>query len=185
MNVTSEQALHDWLLQHHSQQHAAWLQTYKKTVPDKHVPHEQVLDQLVAFGWTDRIRCRVDDERTNQLISPRRTQPWAKSYKDRAERLRAADRMHPAGQSSVDHAKATSAWDAMNDVDALVVPADLDQALRAQTPAAADNFAGFPPSTRRSILRWIASAKIQVTRTKRIDLTVSEARIGRRVKRNG
>ena len=184
VSVTSEQELHDWLLQHHPQQHAVWLQTYKKAVPDKHVPHEQVLDQLVAFGWADGIKRRVDDERTIQLISPRRTQPWAKSYKDRAERLRAADRMHPAGQSSVDHAKATGAWDAMNDVDALVVPADLDQALRAQPPAAG-NFAGFPPSTRRNMLRWIASAKTHVTRTKRIDLTVSEARIGRRVKSNG
>ena len=72
----------------------------------------------------------------------------------------------------------------MNDVHSLVVPADLDQALRAQPPAA-DTFAGFPPSTRRNILRWIASAKTDVTRTKRIDLTVSETQISARVKSTG
>lgn len=72
----------------------------------------------------------------------------------------------------------------MNDVDALVVPDDLDEALRAQPPAA-DNFAAFPPSTRRNIMRWIASANTEFTRTKRITLTVADARLNIRVKSNG
>lgn len=184
VSVTSEQELHDWLLEHHGQTEAVWLQTWKKAVPGKHVGTEAVLDQLVAFGWTDGVRQRVDDERTLQLISPRRTKPWAKSYRDRAERLQAQERMHPAGQASVDAARATGAWDAMADVDALVVPADLAQALEAQ-PAAAAHFAGFPPSTRRNVLRWVTSAKTDVTRSKRIALTVSKATVGRRVRSNG
>lgn len=105
VSAATEQELRDWLLQHHTQQDAVWLRTWKKATAGKHVPHEPVLDQLVAFGWTDGIKRRVDDERTIQLISSRRTQPWAKSYKDRAERLRASGRMHPAGQASVDRVK--------------------------------------------------------------------------------
>jgi len=39
-------------------------------------------------------------------------------------------RIHPAGKAPVKHAKATGMWDAMNDVDAPVVPDDLPVAIR-------------------------------------------------------
>jgi uncharacterized protein YdeI (YjbR/CyaY-like superfamily) len=158
--------------------------TWKKAVPERYVPHEQVLDELVAFGWIDGIRRRIDDERTRQLVSPRRTQPWARSYRQRAERLIAEGRMHAAGLRGVQQAQASGMWDALDDVDDLRVPADLAEELAAR-PAAAEHFAGFPPSSRRNVLRWIASAKTDVTRRKRIGRTVAEAAEGRRVRSNG
>jgi len=184
VEVRSEQQLHDWLLAHHTRTEAVWLVTWKKAVPDRYVTHEAVLDALVAFGWIDGIRRRIDGERTRQLISPRRTQPWAKSYKDRAGRLVATGRMHPAGLATVTRAQETGAWDAMNDVDALVVPPDLADALAAR-PSAADQFDAFPVSTRRNILRWIASARTQPTRTQRITRTASDAQQGIRTSSNG
>jgi uncharacterized protein YdeI (YjbR/CyaY-like superfamily) len=184
VGVSSVTELHNWLKKHHAQEEGVWLVTYKKSVPEKYISTNEVLDELVAFGWTDGIRRKVDDEKTMQLISPRRTEPWAKSYKDRAERLIAEGRMQASGQASVDAAKKSGAWDAMNEVDALVMPPDLSEALAAQTPADTV-FADFPPSIKRNILRWIASAKTDATRSKRIALTVSEAKAGRRVKSNG
>lgn len=184
VEVTSASELRAWLLDNHERDEAVWLVTYKKAVPERYVSTQQVLDELVAFGWIDGIRRAVDDERTMQLISPRRTQPWAKSYRDRAERLIAEGRMHEAGRASVDFAKQAGAWNAMADVDALVTPDDLQAALAAAPPAL-DVYEGFPPSVRRNILRWIATAKTEPTRTKRIGLTVAEAQAGRRVKSNG
>ncbi|NIZ91943.1 hypothetical protein F1544_13195 [Kineosporiaceae bacterium B12] len=184
VEVTSEQELHDRLLAHHAQQEAVWLVTWKKAVPDRYVTHEQVLDQLVAFGWIDGIRRRIDDERSRQLVSPRRTRPWARSYQVRAERLTAEGRMHPAGLAGVVEAKRSGAWDAMADVDDLVVPEGLAAALRERSPAEAF-FAAFPPSTRRNVLRWIASAKTPATRAKRIALTAEDARHDVRVRSNG
>ncbi len=184
VTVTSQAELHRWLEQHHDQEPAIWLVTYKKAVPDRYVPREKVLDELIAFGWCDGAQRRVDDQRVAQLVSPRRTQPWAKSYKDRADRLTAEKQMHPAGLASVETAKATGMWDAMNDVDALLVPEDLAAALAA-TPPAADYFAAFPPSTRRNILRWIASARTEPTRAKRIDRTATDAQHNVRVNSHG
>jgi uncharacterized protein YdeI (YjbR/CyaY-like superfamily) len=184
VEVASPDDLHCWLLAHHGQAEAVWLVTWKKAVQDRYVSTEQVLDELVAFGWIDGIRRRVDDERTRQLVSPRRTQPWARSYCQRAERLIAEGRMQPSGLRGVEQARATGMWDAMPDVDDLVVPPDLAAAL-ADRPPAQEQFTGFPPSTRRNVLRWIASAKTEPTRSKRIGLTVREAAEGRRVKSNG
>lgn len=182
--VRSRAELHQWLCEHHAQDEAVWLQTWKKVVPAQHVTHEDVLDELVAFGWTDGVMRRLDDERVMQLISPRRTQPWARTYKTRAERLIASGLMHPAGLASVQAAKATGAWEAMNDVDDLLVPDDLAAALAALPPAA-ENFAAFPPSTRRNILRWIATARTSPTRTTRITTTATDAHRGVRTRSNG
>jgi len=184
VEVQSRGELRQWLLTHHEQNEAVWLVTFKKVVLSRYISVSEVLDELVAFGWIDGIRRAVDDERTMQLISPRRTQPWAKTYKDRAERLIAADAMHAAGCASVDDARRSGAWNAMNEVDALVVPDDLRQRL-GEAPPAWEEYERFPPSARRNILRWIASAKTAPTREKRIAATVSEARAGRRVKSNG
>jgi uncharacterized protein YdeI (YjbR/CyaY-like superfamily) len=119
-----------------------------------------------------------------QLISPRRTKPWAKTYKDRAKKLIAEGRMHPAGQASIDAAKATGAWEAMQDVDALEIPDDLQAALNDQ-PTALANFQNFPPSTRRNILRWIAQARTEATRQRRITRIAIDAAANIRTPVNG
>ncbi|MBG6055702.1 uncharacterized protein YdeI (YjbR/CyaY-like superfamily) [Salinibacterium sp. CAN_S4] len=184
IEVRSAIELSQWLLDHHQQHDAVWLVTYKKVVPARYVATSEVLDELVAFGWIDGIRRALDEERTMQLISPRRTQPWAKTCKDRAERLTAAGSMHPSGLDSVNCAKESGAWEVMVEVDALIVPDDLRAALEGAHPAWAE-FSNFPPSVRRNILRWIAIARSEPTRIKRIALTASEAQEGRRVKSNG
>ncbi len=176
--------LRSWLLEYHNQKDSVWLVTFKKCAGARYVSTSDVLDELVAFGWTDGIRSKLDAERTMQLISPRRTTPWAKSYKDRAERLIAEGRMHASGQASVDEARSSGAWDAMVDVDALMIPDDLQTALR-ETEAAYDNFLGFPPSTQRNILRWIASARKDDTRRRRIERIRVDAAANIRTPVNG
>jgi uncharacterized protein YdeI (YjbR/CyaY-like superfamily) len=121
---------------------------------------------------------------THRNISPRRTKPWAKTYKDRAEKLIAEGRMHPAGQASIDAAKATGAWEAMQEVDLLEIPDDLQSALNDQ-PTALDNFQNFPPSTRRNILRWIAQARTEATRQRRITRIAMDAAANIRTPVNG
>ena len=179
VEVTSHVQLRDWLEVHHSQDESVWLVTYKKRAGDRYVSREQVLDELVAFGWIDGARRKLDDDRTMQLIGPRRVLHWAKSYKDRAQRLIAEERMHPAGLAAIEASEAAGLWGVMDDVDALVVPDDLATALLAGRSAEA--FAAFPPSYRRNVLRWIAIAKTPSTRQKRIDRTVEVTHRGERI----
>lgn len=185
LEIDSVGRLDAWLAEHHGQPDAVWLVTFKKAAGARYVPHSEVLDLLVAYGWTDGIRRRLDDERTMQLISPRRTDTWAKSYRDRAERLLREGRMRESGQAAIERAKRAGTWDAMPGVDALHVPEDLRAALDGGGETARATFDAFPPSTRRNILRWIASAKRDATRADRISRTVAEARHGRPVKSHG
>ena len=179
VEVQSSSALRSWLEKNHQQEESVWLVSYKKIVEHKYVSREEVLDELIAFGWIDGVRSQLDDERTMQLISPRKTRPWAKSYKERAEKLISEGRMHPAGQADVDKAKQNGGWYEMNDVDELVVPPDMILAFSSRGKAM-ENFENFPPSVRRNILRWIASAKTSETRQKRIKTVSMDAELNKR-----
>lgn len=102
-----------------------------------------------------------------QLFSPRRHQRWTASYRARVEHLIEAGRIMPPGFAAIDVAKANKSWLATPDVDALVEPDDLRAALLEQSPAE-ENFAAFSPSSRRNMLRWLASARTATTRLARI-----------------
>lgn len=180
VHIAAPEQLWDWLSLNHAQEQSVWLVTWKKETPEKYVSREQVLDALIAYGWIDGIRRQRDDGKTMQLIGPRQQKVWAKTYKDRAERLEQEGRMKPAGRRAIEQAKAAGLWGAMEDVDALVVPDDLTTALKAQPPANAF-FEGAAPSYRRNILRWVGSAKTAPTRAKRIRIVVEHSSERRKV----
>ncbi len=172
VEVNSTGALRSWLEIHHQQTESIWLVTFKKEVKDKYITTSEVLDELIAFGWIDGIRRKLDDKRTMQLISPRKTQHWAKTYKDRAARLTEEGRMHPAGLESIESSKKNGLWDFMDDVDQLIVPADLETALE-KKPEAKEFFNSINDSSKRFVLRWIKLAKKEETRNQRIQKIVA------------
>jgi uncharacterized protein YdeI (YjbR/CyaY-like superfamily) len=167
IEVESASELRDWLAAHHGIGRSVWLVTRKKRPGAAYIPTDAVLDELVAFGWVDGIRRKRDDDRTMQLISPRKQQAWALTYKQRAERLEAEGRMEAAGRAAIAAAKAAGRWDETAGVDALTVPDDLAAALDA-APDAADFFHNAAPSYRRNVLRWLHLAKRPDTRAGRV-----------------
>ena len=174
VEVDSADALRRWFEQNHSQAESIWLVTFKKSVPDRYGSTQQVLDELMCFGWIDGRRMKLDDERTMQLLSPRKSQHWSKTYKDRVARLTAEGRMHASGLAVVEAAKLNGMWDFLNDVDALIKPDDLIEALEAHPPAMT-NYEAFPDSAKRDILRWIKMAKRAETRAKRVRVSAEMA----------
>ncbi|MEO1676644.1 MAG: YdeI/OmpD-associated family protein [Pseudomonadota bacterium] len=180
VEIASDAELWTWLSDHHRQGESVWLVTWKAHAAEKHVGREAVLDALIAHGWIDGRRMKLDADRTMQLIAPRKQQAWAQSYKDRAARLIEEGRMQAAGLASVEAGKASGLWDFYADVDTLIVPEDLQAALDARPPAAGA-FAEMAPSVRRNVLRWIKNAKTEGTRAKRIAETATLAQRGEKV----
>lgn len=180
VEIESPAQLRDWLLCNHTQEDGVWLVTFKKTVGEKYVSRDEVLDELLCFGWIDGIRRKLDAERTMQLISPRRAQHWARSYKERAERLMAEGRMHESGLNSIKAGKESGLWNFMDDVDNLIVPKDLQEALEKQEGALAF-FNNINDSSKRFVLRWIKLAKTKKTRENRIEKIAKLASIGEKL----
>jgi uncharacterized protein YdeI (YjbR/CyaY-like superfamily) len=167
LQIISATELGNWLEIHHTQKESIWLVTFKKEIADKYVSVSEVLDELLCYGWIDGIRRKVDDERTMQLISPRKVQHWTKTYKDRFTKLEGEGKMTEAGRKSVEISKQAGLWDFMNDVDALIKPQDFVDELNNYSDAKA-NWDSFGASSKRFMLRYIKIAKTPATRTKRI-----------------
>ena len=105
VEVICSDDLWHWLEANHMRDEGVWLVTWKKALPAKYVSRENVLDALIAYGWTDGVRRKIDDERVMQLISPRRQQRWAQSYKDRVQKLNSSGLMKPSGLAPIEVAK--------------------------------------------------------------------------------
>lgn len=179
VEVTDETELWACMEQRCHQEESILLVTWKAKRRDRYVSREQVLDALIAFGWIDGRRYALDDDRTMQLISPRKQQAWAKTYRDRAERLIAEERMQPTGLAAIERSQELGLWSTMEDVDRLEDPDDLVAALASR--GAAEWWSSAAPSYRRNVLRWIASAKRAPTRAKRIGIVADHAADGRKV----
>lgn len=167
VEIESQEQLRNWLKLNYSQEEGIWLVTFKKSEKEKYVSRDEVLDELICFGWIDGIRRKLDNTRTMQLISPRRVQHWAKTYKDRAGKLIKENKMHQSGLDSIKKGKESGLWNFMDDVDNLEIPDDLKTALN-KLEGAFDFFDNINNSSKRFVLRWIKLSKTEKTRNIRI-----------------
>lgn len=181
VEVTSTDELRIWLKKNHKQKPSVWLVTYKSIVPEKYLSTADVLDELLCFGWIDGIRRKLDDTKTMQLISPRRVEHWSKTYKERANKLIELGKMEEAGFASIESSKQNGMWDFLNDVDNLIIPPDLKNAL-AKTEGAFEFFNSINPSSKRFVLRWLKLAKTAKTRDSRISQLVELSAKGEKLK---
>ena len=181
VEISSSQELRSWLADHHRQTESVWLVTYKKSVPSKYVSTSEVLDELLCFGWIDGIRRKLDEDRTMQLIAPRKANHWAQTYKDRATRLIEEGKMQEAGLRSMEWSKQQGLWDFMDDVDQLILPDDLKKAL-SEYNGATEFFTSINDASKRFVLRYIKLAKTEKTRMARINEITLLASKGEKLK---
>jgi uncharacterized protein YdeI (YjbR/CyaY-like superfamily) len=164
-------AWRDWLAANADTTRAVWLVVTRGAGAG----YVEATEHALCFGWIDGKALRRDAQSTYQRFSPRNPRStWSKVNRERADRLTAAGLMAPQGQSMIDLAKQSGTWDGHADAENGVVPDDLAARL-AQDPVALAHFEAFPPSSRRLILTWIATAKRPETRQRRIARTVELA----------
>ena len=165
----------DWLESNHATARGVWLVSWRPTSGRTSVDYEAAVEEALCFGWVDSRGGKVDEQRTKLYFAPRKPRSaWARSNKERVERLMAAGRMTPAGISAIERAKANGSWTILDSVEQLDVPEDLRAALEARPPARA-NWEAFPRSARRALLERIATARRDETRTRRIEETAAAA----------
>ncbi len=179
VEVRSRDALRQWLIANHARPDSIWLITWKKHT-DHHVSWDEVVEEALCFGWIDSQPRKLDQDRSMIRLSPRKPgSGWSGVNKARVEKLLAAGLMAPPGLARIESARRDGSWNALDGASELSMPGDLAAAFEAH-PGAAENFAAFPPSARRSILEWIAQAKRAETRATRLNETARLARLGQR-----
>ena len=180
VEITSVEEFRNWLIENHNQDKGVWLVTFKKCEVTKYVSREEVLDELLCFGWIDGIRRKLDEKRTMQLITKRRAQHWSKNYKERVSKLIEQDKMHDAGLKSISISKTNGLWNFMDNVDDLIIPEDLQKEL-SRKKKALEFFNSINHSSKRFVLRWVKLAKTEETRNNRIKKLVELSSKGKKL----
>lgn len=164
-----------WLEANHTTARGVWLVSWRQSSGRTDLDYAAAVEEALCFGWVDSRGGKVDEQRTKLYFAPRNPRSgWARTNKERVERLMSSGRMAPAGISAIERAKENGTWTILDAVERLELPGDLQAALEAR-PRARAHWDAFSRSARRALLEWIALAKRDETRTKRIEQTAAAA----------
>ena len=163
-----------WLEENHARETEVWLISYKKHTGRPSVPYDAAVEEALCFGWIDSIVRRLDEERYAQKYTPRKdTGTWSESNRRRIRKLIEAGRMTAAGMLKIGEgildAPLEEPTKKKKDV---AVPQFFKDALM-KKKRAWDNFNGLAPSYRRAYVAWVADAKREETRERRLKEAVS------------
>ena len=164
-----------WLEKNHRSEKAVWLIFYKKGSGIQSTNYAEALEEALCFGWIDSKAIKKDDESYYQYFAKRKPESnWSKVNKEKVARLIEKGLMTSAGFESIEIAKRNGTWTALDEVEELIIPPDL-QLLFDKNIAAFENWKNFSRYIKRGILEWILNAKRSETRQKRIAETVELA----------
>ena len=181
LQVADRAQLRSWLSANGATSSGVRLAIGKKGRSATSLTYDEAVEEALAFGWIDSTAGRLDDDRYTVMFVPRKpTSTWARTNKARVERLIAEGRMTPAGLAVIEIAKANGSWNSIDLVEDLVMPEELAAAL-AENPDAQCFWDELPAGQRKLTFRWIASAKREETRSRRIAQAVQAAAEHRRL----
>ena len=164
-----------WLQKNHQSEKSVWLIIYKKDSGKPSVYYSEGVDEALCFGWVDSKPNKRDQNSYYQFFSKRNPKSnWSRLNKEKVAKLIEQGLMQPAGFEMLKIANQNGTWTALDEVENLIIPDDL-QELFLNNNSAFENWENFPPSSKRGILEWILNAKKLETRQKRIEETVSLA----------
>jgi uncharacterized protein YdeI (YjbR/CyaY-like superfamily) len=157
-----------WLSRHHAAESEVWLIFPKSHSGEPSVSYQDALDEALCFGWVDSLIKRLDAERYARKFTPRKPDSrWSAVNRRHYARLKAAGRLRPSGIS-----RAPTTQNQYPARQPLVrTPAFIRQAIDAE-PKARAYFDSLAPSYKRLYVGWIASAKKEETRLRRLDEAV-------------
>lgn len=179
----SREEWREWLAAHHADTDGVWLIYAKKGTGQASVSYEESVLEALAYGWIDGLVRSIDETWYKRRFTPRSpTSHWSPSNKRRVAALQRQGRMTPAGQALVDAAKENGWWDRPTDAvktAPLTRPTPAFQEALDAHPAAHEAFRRLTPGRQRTYIRWIAAAKREATRARRIGEALEHLERGR------
>jgi uncharacterized protein YdeI (YjbR/CyaY-like superfamily) len=157
-----------WLQKNHAKKQSVWLIYYKLKSGMPTISWSEAVDEALCFGWIDSKALSIDEEKYKQFFTKRKpSSAWSKINKEKIKRLIEEGLMMPAGLASIEVAKQNGSWTILDEVEELTIPKDLEKAFRTNK-VSKKFFLSLSKSVQKMILQWIAFAKREETRQKRI-----------------
>ena len=169
-----------WLNANHDTAPELLVGFWKKGSGRPSIDWPEARDEALCVGWIDGIRKSMGAENYTIRFTPRRGGSiWSKVNVARYEALTQEGRMKAAGVRAYEENKGRqgvySYENALSELTAA------ETALFKRNKGAWADWEKRPPSYRRAVLHWIASAKKPETRTRRLATLIEDSAAGRKI----
>lgn len=164
----TKQHLRKWLEKNHLIKNAVWFIFYKKHTGKPTVNWSDAVDEALCFGWIDSKAETIDKDTYRQYFCKRKpNSTWSKINKQKIETLTAKGLMTQVGFDVIEIAKQNGSWTILDEAEELIIPQELEEAFE-KFENSKDYFSSLSKSKKKILLHWIALAKTEATRQKRI-----------------
>ncbi|WXG43840.1 MAG: YdeI/OmpD-associated family protein [Promethearchaeati archaeon SRVP18_Atabeyarchaeia-1] len=142
---------------------------YKKETGKASIPYDESVEEALCFGWIDSIIRKMDEQRFARRFTPRDSSSrWSKLNMERAEKMMKEGKMEELGMSKIMDAKKTGEWcSSASPPGKLETPLFMKEAL-AENEKASRNFDNLAESYKRQYIAWVANARRNETRRRRL-----------------
>jgi uncharacterized protein YdeI (YjbR/CyaY-like superfamily) len=169
LTFASSNDLDQWLKVNYASESELWVKIFKKGSGIESVTWNDVVIEILCWGWIDGIKKSLDDHAYLQRITPRKSKSaWSKRNRDHVERLITEGRMQEPGLVQVQAAKSDGRWENAYSVKEMEVPEDFIIALDSK-PQAKQFYQTLTKSNRYVIALGLTSAKKAETRQRRFE----------------
>jgi len=167
LTFATPKELGEWLKVNHATESNLWVKIFKKNTGVQSITWNELVIEVLCWGWIDGVKKSMDDQAYLQRITPRTTRSnWSKRNTEHVERLINEERMKESGLVHVRAAKADGRWEMAYVASEMEVPADFIAVLENQ-PRVKQFFDSLNKSSRYVIAYGLASAKKPETRQRR------------------
>ena len=172
-------AFERWLAKNHRSESLLLVGFYTVASGKPSIRFPEALDAALAYGWIDGLRRRIDQDLYTVRFTPRKKDSfWSATNTKRARELIQERRMKPAGLAAFEQRDEARTRRHHAERDNPTLDAASLRALKADKKAYA-GFQALPPGRKRLYIFWIASAKRDETRAKRLAVIIERCRAGK------
>ncbi len=162
-----------WLAENHDAYIGVYLIFYKVENKEESMRWEEAVKVALCYGWIDSTVKSLGNGKRQQYFSPRNPKSvWSALNKKYLKQLFTDDLMHISGIEKIENAKKNGSYFALDDVENLIVPKNLQLAFD-KNSIAFNNYQKLAPSYKKNYLYWVYQAKREATIEKRITEVVN------------
>ncbi|SEW47848.1 Uncharacterized conserved protein YdeI, YjbR/CyaY-like superfamily, DUF1801 family [Chryseobacterium wanjuense] len=175
------QEFRKWLEKHHTSEKELLVGFYKVGTKKPSMTWSESVDQALCFGWIDGVRKSIDEHSYSIRFTPRKpTSIWSAINIKKVEELTKARLMTLEGQKAFDLRKEEKSAIYSHEKEPATLDPDYEKQFKANKKAW-EFFNNQAPSYRKVMLHWIMSAKQEKTRLSRLEKTIRESELGKRI----
>ena len=172
-----------WLAAHHDRERELWVGFCKRDSGLASLTWPESVDQALCYGWIDGVRKSVDAARYKIRFTPRKpSSKWSTVNTRRAQELAERGLMRPAGLKALAERTAEKSGIYAYEQRDQIKLDEVQEKLFRSRKKGWEFFQAQPSWYRKTALWWVASAKREETRRKRLTQLIEDSELGKTIR---